>query len=67
MYAYANNPGADMSKEEFAEEVGEIVLDLYGEEDGADLCYNLVEMGVVDMQQSVYVAAQIVAQHIEQA
>ena len=51
----------------FCNAVGKIVLEQYGLEDGNDLCFNLVEMGVIDMANGENVAAQIVAQHIWQA
>ena len=52
---------------EFAQSVGEKVKNWYGLEDGADLCFNLVEQGVIDMRDSEAVAACQVAMHMEQA
>ncbi len=52
---------------EFSKAVGEQVLQDYGLEDGADLCYNLVEQGVIEIVQGENEAARIVAMHMEQA
>ena len=51
---------------EFCTEVGLLALD-YGVDDGSSLCYNLIEMGVIDMEQGVETAARIVAQYVLQA
>jgi hypothetical protein len=56
-----------MNMHEFCHEVGCICEKQYGIEDGSDLCFNLVESGVIEMAQGLDTAAQIVAQHIEQA
>jgi hypothetical protein len=52
---------------EFAKSVGELVQSEYGLDDGADLCYNLVESGAIDMKDGEASAARQVAMHIEQA
>lgn len=51
----------------FCEQVGKLVKDQYGYDDGRDLCWSLIEMGVVDMSRGEQYAARIVAQHLEQA
>ncbi len=51
----------------FCDQVEKLVKDQYGHDDGGDLCWNLIEMGVVDMSRGERYAAQIVAQHLEQA
>jgi len=51
---------------EFCTKVGQLALE-YGVDDGSSLCYNLIEMGVIDMEQGVETAARIVAQHVLQA
>lgn len=55
-----------MTVHDFCFQVGQVVESEYGLTDGDDLCYNLVEGGVIDMQQGVRQAAAIVAQHLEQ-
>ena len=52
---------------DFCDLVGDRVEQEYGYEDGADLCFNLLEMGVISEDSSIGEAAQIVAQHIAQA
>ena len=52
---------------DFCGEVGKRVSEQYGLDDGADLCYNLVESGVICEFMSVDEAARVVAMHIEQA
>lgn len=52
---------------DFVGEVGARVSEQYGLDDGADLCYNLVEMGVIDEYMSVDEAARVVAMHLQQA
>lgn len=52
---------------DFCELVGDRVEQDYGYKDGADLCFNLLEMGVINEDASIGEAAQIVAQHIAQA
>ena len=56
----------DMHSDDFVGEVGKRVKEEYDLDDGADLCYNLVEMGVICEYMSVGQAAQIVAQHMLQ-
>ena len=51
----------------FAKEVDKAVKDQYDLDDGGDLCWNLMESGVINMHDGVDSAARIVAQHIEQA
>lgn len=52
---------------EFSRSVGEKVLNWYGLEDGSDLCYNLVEQGVIKIEDGEDSAARQVAMHMEQA
>ena len=52
---------------DFSERVDKIVEEQYDCSDGGDLCYNLIESGVVDMALGEAAAARIVAQHIQQA
>ena len=54
------------SKEQFCTDVGKRA-ETYGVEDGADLCHNLIEMGVINPMDSVEEAARVVAQHVLQA
>lgn len=56
-----------MELQEFSRMVGETVRNEYGLDDGSDLCFNLVEGGVINMADGVASAARVVAQHIEQA
>ena len=51
----------------FCELVAKWAFKYYGVEDGADLCFNLVESGVIPEDATVSEAAGIVAQHILQA
>ena len=51
----------------FCEIVADRVLIMYGLEDGADLCFNLLESGVIDEDATPEQAARIVAQHLQQA
>lgn len=53
--------------EEFCSKVDEICSTQYGCDDGGDLCYNLIESGVINMADGEDNAARIVAQHIQQA
>jgi hypothetical protein len=46
--------------------VGARVLEQYGNEDGDDLCFNLLESGVISEAASVSEAAHIVARHLQQ-
>lgn len=52
---------------EFCDEVEALVKEKYHLDDGGDLCWNLIESGVIDMKRGADVAAQTVAQHMEQA
>ena len=52
---------------DFCELVGVVVEQQYGYQDGADLCFNLLEMGTISEDASIEDAAQIVAQHMAQA
>ena len=52
---------------DFANKVDARVEEQYGLEDGGDLCYNLVEMGVIDPEVGVDEAARVVAVHLMQA
>lgn len=56
-----------MDIEAFCNEVETIVEEQYDFEDGGDLCYNLIEMGAIDIGQGTLEAARIVAMHIGQA
>jgi hypothetical protein len=56
-----------MTQVEFCRQVGEITNAQYDVEDGSDLCYNLIDMAVIDMADGVDNAARIVAQHILQS
>lgn len=56
-----------MTLAEFSRQVGEMAFEQYDIMDGSDLCYNLVEMGVIDMSEGIGVAAMIVARHHIQA
>lgn len=51
---------------EFCTEVGRIAAE-YGVDDGADLCYTLIELGVVNMADGAETAARTVAQCYLQA
>lgn len=54
-----------MDRREFIEQVGVAVKEDYGLDDGADLCYNLIDMGVIDQSnETVEPAARRVAQHM---
>ena len=52
---------------EFCDKVNARVEEQFDLEDGGDLCFNLLEMGVVREDMSVDEAARIVAQHLLQA
>jgi hypothetical protein len=56
-----------MELQEFSRMVGKMVQNEYGLDDGAGLCYNLVESGVIKMEDGTANAARQVAQHMEQA
>jgi hypothetical protein len=51
----------------FVNRVGARVLEQYDVEDGTDLAFNLLEMGVIHEDMGVDEAARIVAQHVLQA
>jgi len=53
--------------ENFITKVDKACVEQYGLEDGGDLCYNLMEVGRIDMVMGVDHAASIVAQHMLQA
>jgi len=55
------------SMHDFSCKVDERVEEQFGLLDGGDLCYNLIEQGVVREEMGVDEAARIVAQHILQA
>lgn len=50
----------------FCELVAAEVKRQYGYDGTADLCFNLLESGVIDQDATVNQAARIVAQHMEQ-
>ena len=52
-----------MNKIEFCKIVGTLAYDLYDVDDGSDLCYNLIDLDVIDMSTGVEIAARKVAQH----
>lgn len=52
---------------ELAQKVDKIVEEEYDILDGGDLCYNLIESGVISEDEDPRQAARVVAQHIEQA
>lgn len=52
---------------DFCQIVADKVKTEYGFEDGQDLCFNLLESGVIDEDATIDEAARIVAQHIGQA
>lgn len=56
-----------MNKEQFIDAVDKVCSDCYEVEDGGDLCYNLMEQDVITMSMGVDLAAQVVAQHVQQA
>lgn len=51
----------------FCEIVGDMASIMYGVDDGADLCFNLLESGVISEDATAEQAARIVAQHMVQA
>ena len=51
----------------FCAAVGEKVLNWYGLDDGADLCFTLVETGQIDPTDGEDAAARTVAMHLDQA
>lgn len=56
-----------MNKMDFCAAVEAAVYHQFGEQDGGDLCWNLMDMGIIDNDASVNQAARIVAQHLQQA
>ena len=52
---------------DFSNRVDARVEEQYDLYDGGDLCYNLIERGVIDMAKGEDEAARIVAMHIQQA
>ena len=57
----------EAGRAQFCERVDAAVLRDYDLEDGGDLCFNLLESGVIAESVSVEQAARIVAQHLLQA
>jgi hypothetical protein len=51
----------------FCDKVDKICEEQYDLEDGGDLCFNLVEMGEINMADGEDNAARITAQHLLQA
>lgn len=51
----------------FTDLVEDRVEEQYGLLDGGDLCFNLIEQGVISEEHGVDEAARIVAMHMEQA
>lgn len=58
---------AHATVEDFCNDVDAVVTERYRLDDGGDLCYSLIESGVIDMRDGIDAAARTVAQHIEQA
>jgi len=56
-----------MTKAEFCQQVDELVMTRFDALDGGDLCWNLIDLGVVEISAGVAMAARIVARHIFQA
>jgi hypothetical protein len=56
-----------MVKQSFVQQVDDRVFEQYDVQDGGDLCFNLMEMGVISESMGVDEAARIVAQHVLQA
>lgn len=52
---------------EFVQKVDKLVKQYYDLDDGGDLCYNLIEMQVIDTANGEDSAARVVAQHFLQA
>jgi len=52
---------------DFCDQVEARVEEQFGELDGGDLCFNLMEEGVISESMGVDEAARIVAMHIQQA
>jgi hypothetical protein len=62
-----NTKGNTMDKFEFCRAVGLVAYDLYSVEDGSNVCYGLMEMGVIDLEptaENVNDAAQLVALNV---
>jgi len=55
-----------MNIHDFCDEVSQLVEDEYDLTDGDDLCFSLIEQGVIDMRDGVKAAARVVAQHMLQ-
>lgn len=60
-------PEQHASMHDFSEKVDKICEEQYEVVDGGDLCYNLVEVGEINMADGEDNAARIVAQRILQA
>lgn len=56
-----------MCTQTFTQRVGAYVSAHYGLDDGADLCFTLLETGILVESMGVEWCARVVAQHIEQA
>ena len=56
-----------MHTSEFLADVDKEVKEQYGLDDGRDLCFNLIQSGVIQIDEGVKNAARIVAQHLLQA
>ena len=56
-----------MYPDEFCQAVGTLAEEMYEVQDGEDLCFHLIEKGVIDPAQGEMEAARIVAMHILQA
>lgn len=52
---------------DFCQSVNEYVLQHYAFTDGGNLCFNLMESGVIPEDATVQRGARIVAQHLQQA
>lgn len=61
------NEAQHATAHDFSELVDSRVEEQYGLQDGGDLCYNLIEQGVIDMSKGADEAARIVAMHMVQA
>ena len=53
--------------DKFCTQVEALVKERYGEDDGGDLCWNLIEQGVISMADGVDRATLTVAMHLLQA
>lgn len=61
------NPSMKALPPDFCDQVEQRVEEQFGEQDGGDLCFNLIEQGVISESMGVDEAARIVAMHIQQA